>query len=261
MSFAPIRRLIVLAVLVSLAICTGASARGTTAATVTITLLSPTSTSQVPRTKLSPLFTWQVSGLDAEPVNGIEELEVSTDPSFSGSAGQNFTCTNGTCPGQYQWNTAWWYTESDLCTYDPPPATGCSNGRSTSGVLYWRVSLLSHGAVEASATGSFSIFQPKDTTPPRVRVRPGVVKRGNIGWFTFEASDDSGPVREELDLYKGKRLMLIAHHGWNVLPPTFVSWQVAVPLAIPDGTYTWCLTAFDQAGNHTKSCAGFTVVG
>ncbi len=251
------------AVLVALIVCAGASAHGKSAKMVTITLLSPTSTSRVPRTSLSPLFTWRVDGLDAVPANGIEELQVSTDPSFGGSAGENFTCSNGTCPGQYQWNTSWWYTENDACTYQPPPPTGCVNQRSTSGIMYWRVSLRGPGGVAASATGSFSIFQPPDTTPPRVFVARGVSKRGTIGWFNFEAIDDGGgPIREELDLYnKQKRVVLVSHNGWGVLPHRVVRWDVPIPSNVPDGTYTWCLTAFDKAGNHAKSCAAFDVVG
>jgi hypothetical protein len=254
-----ISQLFLLLALAALVACATAAAGGRAVAAGTITLIGPTGGSQVARTNLSPVFKWQVAGLDAGNANSIEMLQVSTDPSFRlGGAVQNFSCTNGVCPGQYQWNTSYWYLESDMCAYHPPQSTNCSKGVTVGGKFYWRVSIVSGPDKVFSPTWSFTVLPPKDKTAPFVGVEPGSAKRGSIAQFKFDAWDQTGPIREELDLYKNNRLVLRSRHGWGVLPPD-VYFTVQLPANISPGNYTWCMTAFDQAGNKKKSCAAYVV--
>ena len=231
---------------------------GVSAATVAVTLVNPASGGRVARSQHSPVFTWRVDGLASLTSPPSEKLEVSTDPTFRGGvATQIFDCTSSGCPTSYQWKTSWWYLESDACTYTPPQGR-CSKGTTLSNTLYWRVSLpLSDGPV-VSPTGHFQLFRPKDTTPPHALALRGSAQRGAFARFEFFASDETGPIREELGLYGRGRLVFRGRSGWRILPNQAYL-RLQLPLAIQAGTYTWRLTAFDQAGNHKKSCALYVI--
>ena len=245
--------------LAALIACAAAAAGGRAVAAGTITLIGPASGGSVARTNLSPVFKWQVAGLDAGNANGIEELQISTDPSFRlGGATQGLSCTNGVCPGQYQWKTSYWYLESDMCAYTPPQSTNCARGTTATGKFYWRVSIHSGTDNVVSPTWSFTVLPPKSKTAPYVVVQPGTAKRGAIASFRFAAWDQTGPVREQLIFYRNDRALFHTEHGWGVLPPDFYL-AVQLPTYITPGAYTWCLTAYDQAGNQKKNCASYAV--
>lgn len=253
------RHFLLLLGLAALIACASATAGGKAGATGTITLITPTSGSQVARANLSPVFRWHVAGLDAGSANGIELLEISTDPSFRrGEAVQNFSCRNGVCPGQYRWSTSYWYLEGDMCAYTPPQSTNCSKGVTATGRFYWRVSITLGPDKVVSPTWHFTVLPAKGKTPPFVNVQPGNAKRGTYAQFKFIAWDQTGPIREELDLYRNSRLVLRSPHGWGVLPP-HAFFSVLLPANITAGSYTWCMTAVDQAGNQKKSCAGYVI--
>jgi hypothetical protein len=252
-------RLLLLLGLATLVTCATAAAGGKAVAAGTITLIGPTSGSLVARTNVSPVFKWQVSGLDAGNANGIEELQISTDPSFRlGGATQNLSCTNGVCPGQYQWKTSYWYLESDMCAYIPPQSTNCAKGVTATGKFYWRVSIQSGLDKAVSPTWSFTVLPPKGKTPPAVIVQPGTANRGMIAFFRFEAWDQTGPIREQLIFYRNGRPLFHTEHGWGVLPPDFYL-SVQLPAYITPGGYTWCITAVDQAGNQKQNCAAYVI--
>lgn len=227
----------------------------------TITLVNPKHGSRVPRSQRSPDFSWRMGGADA-PTTGILELDVSTDPTFgSGRAVQTLSCSDG-CPTHYQWNSSYWYLESDGCTYTPPQGGPCSDGTSSSRVFYWRVSIRTPSGTVASPTGSFHVFRPKDTTPPFVAVQAGGAHRGAYALFKFTAADETGPTREIITLSAHNQLVFQVSYGWHVLPggnAYYSGLNAQLSSTVQPGTYTWCLTAFDQAGNHTKRCAAYII--
>lgn len=227
--------------------------------TPVVTLLSPKNGAVVTRTTTkSPLFKWQASG---SLVGLFVELQISTDRTFPtlGTATDRWYCgsTGTDCPSSKQYvNSSWWYTNSDGCTYIPPIGGGCKNGVNASERYYWRVQV----GDAVSPIWTMQVTSGGDRTPPHVSTQRGSGRRGAVGYFDFFVWDDGSSTRLSFDLVRARRVVLRASVGWGSHGQGLQErLSIRLPKALKAGGYNWCMTAFDRAGNHAKSCARYAI--
>jgi len=235
------------------------SAAGAAVDTPTVTLVSPKNGAVVARSSTkSPLFKWQTSDSLAEM---FVELQISTNKTFPspGTATQPWYCgTTGTdCPSSKQWkNSDWWYTNSDGCTMIPPIGGPCKNGVNATGRCYWRVKV----GDAVSPVWTMQVTSAGDRTAPHVSTQPGSGRRGGVGYFTFFVQDDGSSTRLLVELVHAHRTVLRGRLGWG---SHGLGIQQRVSMALPKslarGGYSWCVTAYDRAGNHAKSCSRYAI--
>src|SRR6185503_12879948 len=117
----------------------------------------------------------------------------------------------------YRWTEQpYWYRESDGCTYIPPFGR-CKDTISTSGILYWRVTVSLAGQKRAivSRVGKVRLVPGNDRRPPSARAEPGSARYRSVSRFYFFSSDDTGLTREHLDLYLGDDVVYRARDEWS----------------------------------------------
>jgi Thrombospondin type 3 repeat len=114
---------------------------------------------------------------------------------------------------------------------------------------------------DSNRDGRGDACQP-DRSAPRVRALAGSAVRGEIAFFGARVGDDRGEARMAAEVaYRGSPVL----HGsfgfqavaWSARR-TFVSKQ-PVSRLLPAGTYRYCATAWDRAGNRARSCADYRI--
>jgi hypothetical protein len=232
---------------------------------VAIALLGPTNGTTVARYGASPTFSWKISLTGKPPARGSGRLEVSTSPSFNQSAVFRFDCgyTSGDCPSSYQWpnQTPFWYDQANSCSDVPPSGTNCG---SLSTTLYWRVRYEPVGAKSyTSPVGVLQRSAPTDTRPPTVNALNGTSAYGSNATVYFHAGDNSGLVRDVVELYDSSgNVVFGVRTEWNTVPTSGQSYQyitLPLPPSIQAGTYKSCVTVVDQNDNRATDCAIYTI--
>jgi hypothetical protein len=223
----------------------------------TITLIGPKSGAVVARTQNSPLFRWTISGpTDAS----IAILELSTDPTFTnGLAVHNVLCQSTGCPSSYRWRSTDWYLQSDACTYTPPRGQ-CSRGTTATGRYYWRVGIRGAAGEAWSSVSRLHVIEGNDRQRPHVLAQSGSGRRGTLGSFSYFVWDNSGTTRERFRLFRGRRLVRAGIDRWSsIRQGRQTQFFVQIPSSFATGLYRWCVTGYDHAGNHNRSCAGYLI--
>jgi hypothetical protein len=80
--------------------------------------------------------------------------------------------------------------------------------------------------------------------------------------FFYVASDNSGVVRPEFQLYDGNTVVYGARNDWDrsgITGERYV--DLILPASVKAGLYRWCLTLYDYSGNQSTSCAAYTITG
>lgn len=99
----------------------------------------------------------------------------------------------------------------------------------------------------------------KDTTSPTVTALPSTGKRGGTTTLRFRAKDDSGTTRIAIELVRGGRVIGTAKTAFGKAKGSLSILRFRTPAGLA-GSYTWCATAEDRAGNRSgRSCAALRV--
>ncbi len=256
-----------------------ASAPPADAAAPSIALITPLNGSTMvigPTTATT--FYWHVDWDTAEDTTVTWQL--STDPTFS----QNVTEESRSCP-----------MDDPNCfplfqlTLPTPGPSGT--------VWYWRVDMTTSTGPVSSSTWMFVAVRPdadrdgvedsRDNCPtipnrdqrdsnrdgkgdacqldqvkPRVKVYRGSAVRGRRAFVHFRAADDRDFVRFRVTFERRGLPLLWADFGW-----VKTSWSARatfhtkgpLPRMLPAGRYLACVTAWDKAANHAKSCAPYRI--
>ncbi len=232
---------------------------------VAISLLGPANGTTVVRYGASPDFAWRITLTGEPPARGSGRLEVSTSRSFAQSAVFRFDCgySSGDCPTSYQWpnQTPYWYDQANSCSDVPPSGTNCS-GLSTT--LYWRVRYEPAGAKSySSPVGVLQRSAPTDTKPPIVNTVVGSSPHGSNATVYFHAGDNSGLVRDIVELEDSAgNVVFGVRTEWNVVATGGTSYRyitLPLPLSVQAGTYKACVTVVDQNDNKATDCATYTI--
>jgi hypothetical protein len=235
----------------------GASAR------ISVALISPDPGTLVPYFGASPLFQWRLSFANPGQ-RGTIWLEVSATRSFKQKVLQMFDCgyTSQPCVTAYRWRNSqpYWYDLGDHCA-DLPPLGRCAG---LTNVFYWRVRFEPEGGSRkvSSPVGMFRRAVPRDGTAPVAVARAGRGKVGSPDRFFYVGWDSSGVSRAEFQLYDGDAVVYGARNDWDRSGLRGVRYEdLILPASVRAGTYGWCLTVYDYSGNHTTSCASYTLKG
>jgi Thrombospondin type 3 repeat len=273
-----------LAMVTALVVLTLVGAEGATAEAPpppTITLLTPANGAVIESAvglDKYPTFSWRIDWPGA-PTSGTYTIswKLAADPYFT----QKVTVDNHTCPVQ---NLNCW-SLTPAAVYGPPYGN----------VWYWQVSI--HGVAD-SPVWQFKAVNPPDKdrdgvadrrdncpsvsnasqrdsnldgrgdacqpdrSAPRVRALAGSAVRGKIAFFGARVGDDRGEARMAVEVaYRGHPVLRgsfgLQAVAWSARQ-TFVS-QQPVPRLLPAGTYRYCATAWDRAGNRARSCADYRI--
>jgi hypothetical protein len=261
---APAKRVFfaVLALAVVTALAAGGGASGASKIpSISIQLLGPATGISIPRYAASPVFQWRIEPRGAAHLYGSGRLEVSTTASFSKEVAARFDCgySPGDCMTEYQWSNKWpfWYDQADPCS-SIPPAGNCGTAPST---LYWRVRYQPVGGKSwSSPVGTLRFATPADSKPPTANALPSGSPYGQQGVFHFDAADNGGVIRDEVQLFDGNTVVFGARTDWDnvgITPERLMS--EPFPTSIEPGTYRWCLTVFDFADNQASDCSTYTI--
>jgi hypothetical protein len=90
----------------------------------------------------------------------------------------------------------------------------------------------------------------------------GQAVRGSDALFRVRVSDDRGQARARATVaYRGRTVLTGAISYVPVAWGTPLQFWSKKPLsrALPRGTYTFCVTVWDRAGNRAKGCAPYRV--
>jgi hypothetical protein len=207
-----------------------------------VVLVSPANGALIQRSHVT--FVWRVEWARS-PASGA--VQVSHRYASDRAMTQQVSTTSRTCP------TA----EANCWTTHRPKETFY-------GRYYWQVTL--SGAVQASsATHLLSVTGPRDEldrTRPAVRALGGSASRGRRALFLARVSDNSGEAR--LDAQLTHRGVPVVEGKAGFAPVTWAarrgirSTRSLSPRLDP-GTYRLCVTAWDRAGNRSRSCARYRV--
>ena len=114
-----------------------------------------------------------------------------------------------------------------------------------------------------SDVGSFTVKIP-DHVKPRVRAISGNARRGKRAHFAVRAADDRGEVRYRATLlWRGGYTVLarsfpFVRAAW-AKPLTLLERQAAPDPAPPGSLRSFCVKAWDRAGNHARNCAPYRI--
>lgn len=104
-----------------------------------------------------------------------------------------------------------------------------------------------------------ALFNDKrDTSAPTVKALASAGKRGKAVRLRYRVRDDSGRSRETVTVKRGRRVLATVRGRLDAADADvlyyFVTWRV--PKTLPKSTLTFCVQAFDAAGNSSsQSCA------
>ena len=209
----------------------------------TITLLSPVGNVVIQPTQTMTVFKWRIDWPTPPTENFTVTIQHSVDPAFAlGSyTSENRTCrpTEPSC-----------YTSEDI------------NGVTPGKTLYWRITVHSYQTPDVVTAGSYKFTVAPDRVKPRVKALSGQATRGSDALFRVRVSDDRRQVRARATVaYRGRTVLTGAMSYAPVAWGTPLEFWSKRPLsrALPRGTYTFCVTVWDRAGNSAKSCAPYRV--
>jgi hypothetical protein len=99
-------------------------------------------------------------------------------------------------------------------------------------------------------------LKSKDIKPHYVAALRATVTRGRTARLNYAVFDDSGKSREVVHV-RGKRgvLATMSTSLRAVSPQQRYAVRWRVPKPRPAGDVTYCVVAYDPAGNHAKACA------
>lgn len=114
---------------------------------------------------------------------------------------------------------------------------------------------------DSNRDGRGDACQP-DTVKPRVLVYPGSARRGKRAFVRFRATDDRDFVRFRVSFMYHGRLAMWVDFGFNQLSwsdrLTFYT-KGPLPRRLRPGRWVACITVWDKASNHAKSCAPYRI--
>lgn len=120
------------------------------------------------------------------------------------------------------------------------------------------------GVAGSSATMDFApdagAYDLPDTEKPAVKALASVVKRGTLGKLRYRVSDDSGRSVESITVYRRKTAIarLPGQLGDSLGETYYLAWKVRK--ALKKGSYRFCVSSADEAGNRARpSCAALKV--
>lgn len=252
-----------IALLALLVAALGASSARANHAGIAVTLESPPAGTVVPYYGASPWFRWQLAFANGGQ-RGTIWLEVSATRTFRQEALRMFDCgyTPGPCTTSFRWpdRQPYWYDLSDSCA-DLPPLGAC---RGRTAVFYWRVRFEPEGTSRkvSSPIGMIRRAGVGDARPPTATAMPGTGAYGVPDRFFYYASARSGASRAEFELFRGADVVYGARNDWDRSGIRRERYEdLILPASVHAGSYRWCLTVYDYSGNHSRSCAPYTLTG
>jgi hypothetical protein len=241
-----------------------ASAPPADAAAPSIALITPQNASTL--SPSSPTtFSWHVTW--DTPESTTVTWQLSTTPTFATlAASESRACpaADPNCFSTYQFslpapgpNGTIWYWRVSLTTSTGPVT-------SATWMFIAKITDTDHDGIEDARDNCPTVANPdqRDTVKPRVLVYPGSARRGKRAFLRFRAADDRDFVRFRVSFLYHGRLAMWVDFGFNQLSwndrLTFYTTR-PLPRRLRPGRWVACVTAWDKASNHAKSCAPYAI--
>jgi Thrombospondin type 3 repeat len=254
-----------------------ASAPPADAAAPSIALITPQNASTL--SPSSPTtFSWHVTW--DTPESTTVTWQLSTTPTFATlAASESRACpaADPNCFSTYQFslpapgpNGTIWYWRVSLTTSTGPVT-------SATWMFIAKITDTDHDGIEDARDNCPTVPNPDqrdsnhdgrgdacqpDTVKPRVLVYPGSARRGKRAFLRFRAADDRDFVRFRVSFLYHGRLAMWVDFGFNQLSwndrLTFYTTR-PLPRRLRPGRWVACVTAWDKASNHAKSCAPYRI--